>query len=172
MRLSEHCRARRTWARNSTMNLEYDRLKYGRRLLRSISIFGMLSACAPQFESRYQGPPQLIKRSIEQYYRRHASEDGGRCTRPFIDAITKVSVIEDVPERWVAEVRYRYQDRLRDEDPGTDRKICRGFSSRTFILMPKDGDLVVADMSGQTCRGTLFSLGGVLGLEKGERTCP
>jgi len=142
-----------------------------RRLL-PISIIVIVSACAPKLESRYQGPPQLIKGSIEQFYRRHASEDGGRCTRPFIDAITKVDVIEDGPEQWVAEVRYHYRDRLRDEDPGSDRKTCRGFASRTFTLVPKGDDLVVANMSGRECRGTLFSLSGALGLEKHERTCP
>jgi hypothetical protein len=135
-------------------------------------MLALLFGCAPVLESHFHGPPQLIKGRIEQFYRRHASEEGGRCTRPVIDAITKVNVIEDVPERWVAEIRYSYRDRLRDEDPGSERKICRGFASRTFTLLPKGDDLVVADMSGRACRGLLFSLSGILGLEKGERTCP
>lgn len=154
------------------MILDHHITKHGTRLLLSFSILAILSGCAAELESRHQGPPQLIKNSIQQFYRRHASEDGGRCTRPFIDAITKVSVIEDTPERWVAEIRYRYKDRLRDEDPGSERKICRGFASRTFTLVPRGDDLFVADMSGRACRGVLFSLSGVLGLEKGERTCP
>ena len=154
------------------MNLDHHITRHGGRLLLSFSILAMLVGCAAALESRYHGPSRLIKSSIEQFYRRHASEDGGRCTRPFIDAITKVNVIEDAPERWTAEIRYSYRDRLRDEDPGSDRKICRGFASRTFTLLPKEDDLVVADMSGRACRGELFSLSGALGLEKAERTCP
>lgn len=170
MRLS--ARSRATHARTQTMMWDRSITMEGGRLLRSFAILAMLSGCAAALESRHLGPPQRIEASIEQFYRRHASEEGGRCTRPFIDAITKVDVIEDSPKRWVADVRYRYQDRLRDEDPGSDRKICRGFASRVFTLEPKGGDLVVTDMSGRACRGVLFSLSGILGLEKGERTCP
>lgn len=126
------------------------------RLLQSFSVIAMLFGCAPVLESRYQGPAQLIKDNIEQFYRHHASEDGGRYTRPFIDAITMVNVIEDTPERRMAEIRYRYRDRLRDEDPGSQRKICQGFASRTYTLRPKGNELVVADMSGRACRGSPF----------------
>ena len=154
------------------MKLDLSITKHGGHLLLPLSMLAFFFGCAPVLESRHQRPPQLIKGSIEQFYRRHASEEGGRCTRPIIDAITKVSVIEDTPERWVAEIRYSYRDRLRDEDPGSERKICRGFASRTFTLLPEGNELVVADMSGRACRGVLFSLSGVLGLEKGERTCP
>jgi len=149
------------------------------RLLMSLSTLALLTGCVVALESRHQGPSSLIKGKVERFYRQHAVEQRGRCTRPFIDAITKVDVIdEDTPDRWVANIRYRYMDRLRDEDPGSDRKICRGFASRTFTLASQgtstsgDDEPVVIDMSGTACRAGRFSLNNALGLEKGHRTCP
>jgi len=145
----------------------------GRRLLLSLACLAILAGCVTKLESSHLGPSRAIKSSIEQFYRRHASEQLGRCSRPFIDAITKVDVIEDTPERWVADIRYKYQDRLRDEDTNSNRKICRGFASRIFTLEARGDDFVVAEMSGQACHGgVFFSLNRGLGLEKRKRTCP
>ncbi len=132
----------------------------------------LLAGCAPSLESAHFGPSKLLRTKIERYYALHASEERGRCNRPYIDAMTKVDVIEDVPERLVVDVRYRYLDRLRDEDPSSDRKVCFGFASRTFTMMPNGGNIVVADMSGTDCVGTAFSLNRALGLERRTRTCP
>jgi hypothetical protein len=113
-----------------------------------------------------------LRSEIKRFYARHASEEGGRCNRPYIDAITKVDVLEDTPEQWMAKIRYRYLDRLRDEDPDSDRKVCFGFASRIFTLVPVDSSVVVTDMSGTDCAGRLFSLNRALGLERRTRTCP
>lgn len=138
-----------------------------------LSIAAVLAGCTiPNLESTHFGPAQLLKSKIEQHYAQHAREEGGLCSRPHVSTITKVSVLEDTPERWVAEIRYSYRDRLRDEDPGSDRKICRGFASRTFTLAPVNGVPVVTEMSGTPCPGSLLSLNKALGLERRERTCP
>jgi hypothetical protein len=143
------------------------------RIAKLVSMVAFLVGCTvPNLESAHFDEPALLRSEIAQFYTQHAREEGGRCTRPYIDAITKVDVLEDMPERWVAEIRYRYLDRLRDEDPGSDRKICFGFASRTFILVPVDGILVVTEMSGTDCPVSLFSLNKALGLELRARTCP
>ena len=137
-----------------------------------LAALAFLTGCIMTLDSTHQGPSSFLQSKVERFYRQHAAEQGGRCSRPFMDAITKVDVIEDTPERWVAEIRYRYKDRLRDEDAGSDRKICRGFASRTFTLASTDGESEVIEMSGTACRRGIFTLGGALGLEKRERTCP
>ncbi len=135
-------------------------------------VVAFLVSCAPSLESTHFGPSKLVRKKIERYYAQHASEERGRCTRPYMDAVTRVGVIEDAPERLVVDIRYRYLDRLRDEDPGSDRKVCFGFASRTFTITPVGGNLAVTDMSGTECAGTAFSLNRALGLERRTRTCP
>lgn len=137
------------------------------------SIAAFLVGCTlPNLESAHFGEPALLRSKITRFYTQHAREEGGRCTRPYIDAITKVDVLEDTPEQWVAEIRYRYLDRLRDEEPGSDRKACFGFASRTFTLAPVGGNVVVTGMSGTDCAVSLLSLNKALGLEQRRRTCP
>ena len=136
-------------------------------------VVAFLAGCTmPTLKSTFFGEPTLFESKIMRFYARYAREEGGSCNRPYIDAITKVDVLEDTAERWVAKVRYRYLDRVRDEDPGTDRKVCFGFASRTFSLAPIDGNVAVTEMSGTNCAGSLFSLNQALGLERRTRTCP
>ncbi|MEZ5936240.1 MAG: hypothetical protein R3F54_30930 [Alphaproteobacteria bacterium] len=106
--------------------------------------------------------------AISSYYEDHASEDYGRCNRPYFDAITKVDVVEDTASRLVLDVRYKYWDRLRDDEdssvraPGVDgsRKVCWGFESRQFTLEKTNGDLKVVDMTGPV-RGKGAKIGNV-----------
>lgn len=132
----------------------------------------LLGCAVPNLESAHFGEPNVLQSKITRFYAQHAREEGGRCTRPYIDAIAKVDVLEDTPEKWIAEIRYRYLDRLRDEDPGGDRKVCFGFASRTFVLAPVEGNLVVTSMSGTDCPISSLSLNRALGLERHTRTCP
>lgn len=137
-----------------------------------LSMATLLAGCThPGLQNAELGPPDLVKNKIERHYAKYASEERGFCSRPYIDTITKVDIRENTSERWVAEIRYHYLDRLRDEDTGSNRKICRGFASRTFTLASVNGDLAVVDMSGTGCAGSFFSLNRVLGLEKNERFC-
>lgn len=132
-----------------------------------------LAGCTtPNLESAFFGEKAQLRSKIMAFYARNAREERGRCNRPYIDNTTKVDVLEDTAERWVAEVRYRYLDRIRDEEPGSDRKACFGFASRTFTLAPVDGVVVVTEMSGTDCAGSLFSLNRALGLGRRTRTCP
>jgi hypothetical protein len=99
-----------------------------------------------------------------------------------VDARDSVDVIEDTPELLVLDVRYKYQDRLRDDEdshvrlPGgvaASRKVCRGFESRQFTLEKVDGDVQVVDMTGPVrgsgARVGNVTLDGSLGVGLGSR---
>jgi hypothetical protein len=113
-------------------------------------------------------PGKQAEGVISSYYEDHASEDYGRCNRPYFDAITKVDVVEDAADRLVLDVRYKYWDRLRDDEdssvraPGVERsrKVCWGFESRQFTLERTDGDLKVVEMTGPV-RGEGAKIGNV-----------
>lgn len=110
-----------------------------------------LAGCvSPSVESAQVGSGGAIETAIKRYYSSNASEDRGHCPRPYIDGITGVEVIEDTPERLVAEVRYFFRDRIRDqpgdEDDGSVR--CIGFSKRTFTVDRTEQGPKVVDMSG------------------------
>src|SRR5262245_2573100 len=87
-------------------------------------------------------PGKQAERAISSYYQDHASEEYGSCNRPYFDAITTVDVVEDTADRLVLDVRYRYWDRLRNEEdrdlsvPGlsSSHRVCWGPSSRQFTL--------------------------------------
>ncbi|MGI9504139.1 MAG: hypothetical protein ACR2RE_13915, partial [Geminicoccaceae bacterium] len=130
------------------MNIDQHPLKRSGHILKLLALAVPLAGCATAaLQSSHLGPPERIEHAIKQHYADHAFEQRGRCTRPFIDAITKVDVIEDGGDKWVAEIRYRYRDRLRDEDTGSSRRICQGFASRTFTLVSGQSDRAVAEMS-------------------------
>ncbi|MEZ5935688.1 MAG: hypothetical protein R3F54_28020 [Alphaproteobacteria bacterium] len=113
-------------------------------------------------------PGKQAEGAISSYYEDHASEDYGRCNRPYFDAITKVEVVEDTADHLVLDVRYKYWDRLRDDEdsnldtPGfdTSRKVCWGFESREFTLAKANGDLKVVEMTGPV-RGEGAKIGNV-----------
>jgi hypothetical protein len=155
------------------------------RLLRTGLFLLPLGACVdlvpPVPDSRF-GPGNAASAAISSYYEDHASEDYARCNRPYFDAITRVDVIEDTPELLVLDVRYKYQDRLWDDEdshvrlPGgvaASRKVCRGFESRQFTLEKVDGDVQVVDMTGPVrgsgARVGNVTLDGSLGVGLGSR---
>lgn len=110
-----------------------------------------LAGCAsPSIESARFDSGGAIETAIKRHYSSNASERHGLCPRPYIDGITGVEVIEDSPERLVAEVRYFFRDRIReqagDEDDGA--VFCTGFSERTFTVTSTDQGPKVTDMSG------------------------
>ena len=113
-------------------------------------------------------PGKQAESAISTYYEDHASEDYGRCNRPFFDAITRVGVVEETADHLVLDVRYKYWDRLRDEEdssvrgPGMEssRKVCWGFESRQFTLEKSNGDLKVVEMTGPV-RGQGAKIGNV-----------
>jgi hypothetical protein len=110
----------------------------------------LLAACwTARIESAHFGPPETIERAISWNYERHASE--GSCYNPYIDGFTRLTVLEDTPERLVVHACYLWRDRFRDgggDDGSSGPGGCTGFGERTFALTREDGDVVVA-MKGQ-----------------------
>lgn len=140
-------------------------------LLGASAGFLLLGACAgitsPVPDTAF-APGKTAESVIAAYYEDHASEDYGRCNRPYFDAITKADVVEDTAGRLVLDVRYRYADRLRDDEDssvrvpgvGSSRKVCWGFESRQFTLEKTNSDLKVVEMTGPV-RGEGTKLGNV-----------
>jgi hypothetical protein len=80
--------------------------------------------------------------AIEDYYARHAWEDGARCVLPRM-SVTAAEVVESADGRTVVDVRYFWQDNRLENDSGAT--TCAGFESRRFTL---EGGRVVA-MTGE-----------------------
>ena len=112
------------------------------------AILVLLGCSTTRVESEHFGPPAAIERAIMRHYGRNASE--GNCYNPYIDGFTKLTVLEDTPDRLVVHARYLYRDRFRDAgDDGGSTGVCSGFGERTFALTRSPGgDLMVA-MDGQ-----------------------
>lgn len=110
-----------------------------------------LAGCAsPSIESAQFGAGSAVETAIKRYYASRASEQHGLCPRPYIDGITGVEIIEDSPERLVAEVSYFFRDRIRepagDENEGS--VPCAGFGERTFTVTSTEQGPEVVEMSG------------------------
>jgi hypothetical protein len=119
----------------------------------------LLAACtATRIESAHFGPPAAIERAIMRYYERHAIE-GARCFYPYIDGFTKLTVLEDTPDRLIVRARYFYRDRMQEGDRGDGGHVCTGFNERTFTLArTPDGDPVVVEMAGEQEEPAIRSL--------------
>ncbi len=101
---------------------------------------------------------QGLQLDLRDYYHRHAVEEGGRCPRPVIEAVTDSAILEDKPDRLVLDLRYAYRDILNDGDDNCDRRFqplrctvmreCEGFSSRTFTIQRGPEGRKIVDMSG------------------------
>ena len=111
----------------------------------------LLPGCSStRIDSQHFGPSGAIERTFARHYARNATE--GNCYNPVIDGFTRVTVLEDTPDRLVVHARYLFRDRLRDrggDDGGSGAGSCTGFGERTFSLTRSpEGDLLVA-MDGQ-----------------------
>ena len=133
-------------------SLPIDRRTVLQRLFRGpvLMILVLLVGCtATRIESAYFGPSTAIEQAIRRYYERHASEGGARCFRPYIDGFSRLSVLEDTPNRLVVETRYFFRDRAQEGGPGGG-SVCAGFNERTFTLTrDQDGRPVVTNMTGE-----------------------
>jgi hypothetical protein len=105
----------------------------------------LLGCSATRVESERFGSSAAIERAMMRHYERNASE--GNCYNPYIDGFTRLTVLEDTPDRLVVHARYLYRDRFQDAGGnGGSTGVCSGFGERTFALTPspEGGDLVVA----------------------------
>lgn len=107
----------------------------------------LVAGCANRtIESAHFGPPSAIESAIRQYYARNATENAGRCRRPYVSTINAVEVLEDSPEQLVVNVRYTYGDRIvrRDESGAPN---CFDFVGRTFTVVDTATGPEVVEMS-------------------------
>jgi hypothetical protein len=117
----------------------------------------LLGCSGTRIESQHFGSSAAIESAIKRHYERNASE--GNCFNPFIDGFTKLTVLEDTPDRLVVHARYLFGDRFKDgNDGGSGGGRCSGFAERTFTLTRSpEGHLVVA-MDGQQDEPALRTL--------------
>jgi len=120
----------------------------------------LLAACtAARIESTHFSSSGAIERAIMRHYERHASEDGGRCLRPYIDGFTEITVLEDTPDQLIVHARYFYRDRVQEGGEDRGGMVCTGFEGRTFTVAPgPDGRPVVVEMTGEEEEGLIRSL--------------
>lgn len=108
-----------------------------------------LGACAFR-EAPIAGHEGLLPK-IMRHYRQHAAERNYMCLAPEMQAITRVEVLENTPERLVVRVRYHWLDSLYGEEDaigiGITVQRCQGFAERTFTFDKRLGMQIVA-MSG------------------------
>lgn len=92
---------------------------------------------------------QALERVVMRYYESHATEENRTCLSPYMEGITRVDVLEERPERLVADVRYLYRDRSKDDGGNEIGRACSGYDKRRFTL-GKEGatGLEVLDMTG------------------------
>jgi hypothetical protein len=114
----------------------------------------LLGCSAARVESEHFGSSAAIQGAMMRHYERNASE--GNCYNTSIDAFTRLTVLEDTPDRLVVHARYAFRDRIHDGDDGGGR--CSGFGQRTFTLTRSpEGDLSVT-MDGQQDEPVLRTL--------------
>ena len=106
------------------------------------------------------GRPGLMTQ-VRQFYHWNASEEGGYCPAPIMEAVTRERVLEENPERLEVLVRYAYRDWIRDGDDDCSRLRpgrcflnvpCRGYNERTFLVDLSGPEPKVVDMSGELRR--------------------
>jgi len=119
----------------------------------------LVGCAATEIESTHFGASPASERVIRLHHERYASEGGGRCFRPYIDGFTKLTVLEDRPDRLVVHARYFWRDRFQEGGQGEGGQVCAGFAKRTFTLARSaDGDLVVVEMTGEQDEPAIRSL--------------
>jgi hypothetical protein len=107
----------------------------------------LLSACASPVPDTGFAEPQAIARTIERYYEDHASEENQTCLNPYIDGLTRVTVVEQQPDRLVLDARYLYRDRLKNDNNNGLGGECTGYAGRQFTLEKNDAGFQVVGMS-------------------------
>ena len=128
-------------------------------LLPFAALVVLLAGCAGRIDSAHFGPPADIERLIMRHYERYASE--GNCFNAYIDGFTRLTVLEDTPDRLVVHARYSYRDRFHDGGQGDGARghVCRGFSERTFTVgRDPHGALIVVEMTGEQDEPAIRSL--------------
>jgi hypothetical protein len=103
-----------------------------------------LSACGSLSEAVQPSP---VESAITRHYEARASEQNGQCLNPYIDALTRLEVVEEAATRMVVDARYSYRDRFMDGGEGFGVE-CAGRGERRFTLARDQAGLRVVEMSG------------------------
>jgi hypothetical protein len=129
----------------------------GGRFAALMMLLSLCASCDPTEMRAWElaGEPGLLFQ-VQQHYERNALEEGGRCTAPLLQGVTRTEMLEDTPEQMVLRLKYSFRDRIRDGGSCSDRRRgrcgmmreCRGFAQRTFTIARTDDGLEVVGMSG------------------------
>ena len=115
-----------------------------------------LGACDPKRNPAWTlgGEPGLLF-TVKQYYELNALEEGGTCSAPLLEGVTRSRVVEDEPGRFDVDLGYYYRDMIRGDDcrplPNAGcsaLRECRGFAERSFVVGKEADRLRVLEMSG------------------------
>ena len=115
----------------------------------------VLAACDPTRNPAWTlgGEPGMLF-TIKQYYELNALEEGGICSAPLLEGVTRSRVVEDEPGRFDVDLGYYYRDMIRDDcrplpNAGCSAlRECRGFAERSFVVGREADRLKVLAMSG------------------------
>lgn len=128
----------------------------GRRQWRWLALLVLgLAACGDPRDNpawTLGGEPGLLF-VIKQYYERNALEEGGRCSSPLLEGVTRSRVVEDDADRISVELGYYYRDMIRDDcdrlpNAGCVMRECQGFAQRNFVVGRQADGLKVLEMNG------------------------
>jgi hypothetical protein len=114
---------------------------------RSLVPILLLAACASRIPETGFAEPQAIERAIKRYYERHASEENQTCLTPYIDGLTRVTGVEQQPDRLVLDARYLYRDRFKDDQNDGVGSECTSYAGRQFTLEKNAAGFEVVAMS-------------------------
>jgi hypothetical protein len=128
--------------------------RFGLVLLATVAL--VLGACDPTRNPAWTlgGEPGMLF-TIKQYYELNALEEGGRCSAPLLEGVSRSRVVEEEPGRFEVDLGYYYRDMIRGDDcrplPNAGCRAlreCRGFAERSFVVAKEPDGLEVLDMSG------------------------
>jgi hypothetical protein len=116
-----------------------------------------LGACDPRNNPAWTlgGEPGLLF-VLKQYYERNALEEGGICSSPLLEGVTRSRVVAEDGDRLAVDLGYYYRDMIRDGDDcsrfrplrcGVMRR-CQGFASRSFVVEREADGFRVIEMGG------------------------
>jgi hypothetical protein len=119
------------------------------RVLCTALLAGLVAACATSLPKTSFAEPAALNQAMRAYYEKHAIEEYGYCSMPYIEGLTQVKVVTDQPNRLVIDVRYLYRDVFK-RDRGDNRgHECTGYAGRRFTFgKSPTGNVEVVDMTG------------------------
>jgi len=129
--------------------------RIGPRLLLALGLLA-LGACDPTKNPAWTlgGEPGMLF-TVKQYYELNAMEEGGYCSSPIFEGVSRSQVSENVPGRFDIDLTYYYRDMGHDRECGNLPNAgcraladCRGFAERSFVVEKDAGGLRVVEMSG------------------------